>query len=138
MKISYPNILLLEASYLALLFIPTSIESSSLISFLLKEVTPYMGRRKKPSTQLHQALGMIVAAFLKEAAIRPEGYLFRSMGRDSFKDNGLTGRPVGYRPFRTVVDGLKEKGYLEVVTGFKESTNIHDQGVATRFRVTPK
>lgn len=138
MNLSKTNLLILEAGYLALLFIPTSIESSSLISFLLKEVTPYMGRRKKPSIQLHQALGMIVAAFLKEASIRPEGYLFRSMGRDSFKDNHLTDRPVGYRPFRTVVNGLKEKEYLEVVTGFKESTNIHDQGIATRFRATPK
>jgi hypothetical protein len=138
MPLTESNLLILEAGYLALLFIPTSIESSSLTSFLLKEVTPYMGRRKKPSIQLHQALEMIVAALLKEASIRPEGYLFRSMGRDSFKDKHLTDRPVGYRPFRTVVNGLKEKEYLEVVTGFKESTNIHDQGIATRFRATPK
>lgn len=97
-----------------------------------------MGRRKKPSDELHQALRMMVAALLKEASIRTDGYLFRSMGRDSFKNQGFTDCPVGYRPFKTVVDGLKGKGYLEVVTGFKESVNVHDRGIATRFRATPK
>ncbi|GAB7553896.1 hypothetical protein NRB_34060 [Novosphingobium sp. 11B] len=88
--------------------------------------------------QFHQTLGMIVAALLKEASIRPEGYLFRSMGRDSFKNNILTDSPVGYRPFKAAEIGLKKSGYLEVITGFKESTNIHDKGIATRFRATPK
>ena len=138
MSILNLNPLIIEAGYLSLLFIPTSIESSSLISFLLEEIAPDMGRRKKPSIQLHQTLGMIVAALLKEASIRPEGYLFRSMGRDSFKNNILTNSPVGYRPFKTAEIGLKKSGYLEVITGFKESTNIHDKGIATRFRATPK
>lgn len=135
---SLNNYLIKEAGYLAFIFYPNSIESNNLISFLIEESKPNKGRRLKPSYQFALALGMMVAALLKQASTKIDGYLFRAMSRDSFINKGLNDFPFGYRPFKDVVDGLKANGYLEVVTGFKESTNVHDNGIATRFRATEK
>ncbi|MFC0202923.1 hypothetical protein [Novosphingobium soli] len=135
---SQTSYLIQEAGYLAFIFKPNSVESTNLIFFLVEENKPNKGRRSKPSREFTLALGVMVAALLKQASVKIDGYLFRTMNRDSFIHKGLTDIPFGYRPFKAVVAGLKAKGYLEVVTGFKESTNIHDQGIATRFRATPK
>ena len=133
-----------EASYLSFSFYPISLNSKSLINKLVELAKPDMGKRKKVSPQFINAMELTIPALLRVACDDPNAFLYHSMSPKAFKagENGNGGdeiKPVGYYPFKAVVDGLSREGFLEVVTGWKECTAPKDsKGTATRFRATTK
>lgn len=130
-----------NAQRLTFLLNPISIESKTLISYLIEISKPDMGRRKKISSQFINAMELTVPMLLKAAGEDEGGYVFRSMATSRFNsktpgNKTVAGMSVGHQPFKAVVDGLQREGFLEVVIGFKKRTA--STGVATRFKATDK
>lgn len=119
-----------DAVHMNLRFQPFSPEAKELIYNIAKEVWIESGKRANaPTRGFAKAVGSIVAALLRGAK-RNYGYVYRQMGRDTFK-----GEEIGYRTFKETIDGLASLAFIKVVRGTGGGNLI---GTATRFRATDR
>lgn len=76
------------------------------------------------------AVGSIVGALLRSAFMDPKAWVYRPMGKDSFK-----GERIGRHQFKGVTDGMQSLGLLAVELGYRGGRY---KGRATRFRPKAK
>jgi hypothetical protein len=118
-----------EDVYLNLYVRPRSDEARRLCDRLAERLWGITRTGKHMTGGFRHATGSVIGAFLRSAAIDPEVYLYRMMGRDSFK-----GERVGYHPFKSITHGMECEGLLLIERGYRAGRY---KGQATRFRATP-
>lgn len=84
-----------------------------------------------PTKDFRIALQAFVADLLAIEADDKPGYAYHGMSPSAF-----TGGNVGYKPFRTMIQGMHEFRFIEREVGFKEHTNEGAKAQATRFKAT--
>lgn len=118
-----------QARYLNLRMEPASTEAIFLTKAVAAEISKVSeATRKSPSRAHLEAVGALCADLIKAGAHGVSSY--RPMGRSTF-----TGNRIGYRPFKSVVEGMKAAGLIAATEGFGGGKLT---GTATRFNATSK
>jgi hypothetical protein len=129
------------ATYASLRAHPTSEEAEVLVKTLATMVQDHAlatgtrkNKRKNTAGKLDYAVGAFLADLLRaygDDEPTPNPWVYRSMHAKSF-----TGASVKYRTFASLVDELKQLGFLQHVDGHE--VDPEDRGkFAARFRATP-
>jgi hypothetical protein len=129
------------ATYAALRAHPISEQAQALVSTLAGMLDNHAlatgarkNKRKSTAEKLDYAVGAFLADLLRaygDGEPEPNPWVYRSMHAKSFN-----GAAVSYRTFGSLVDGLKQLGFLQRVDGYK--VDSEDRGkFAARFRATP-
>lgn len=118
-----------NAKALNLCFRQSSGEAEDLVLSTVKAIAQRKrGKSGRIDRGLIVATGAIIADLLLSATKDRSSYRYRRMSRESF-----SGEPIGYRPFKRAIDGLRTAGMIEVLVGTGGGSEI---GIATRLRAT--
>lgn len=122
-----------KGKYLNLIHKPESEEAIDFISDLALQVITGTDRTYKPSPTFVLALGAFVAEVFGIIADEELFYGYHGMNPAAF----TKGR-VGYKPFRSVVQGMYEFRFIHYERGFKEHSGKDANAQASRFRATKR
>lgn len=116
-----------NARYLNLRMYPASDAAKELVDRFAQETWAQSSSTRKRASKSHiVASGAFIGDLLKAA--ESNGSCYRQMGRSSF-----SGKRIGYRALKKVVDGAKAAKLITVVEGVGGGALV---GEATRFRAT--
>jgi hypothetical protein len=122
---------------------PVSAEAEAIVATLTAMLSEHAlaskarkNKRDSTAEKLSYATGAFLADLLRpydHTDPKPSPWVYRSMHAKSF-----TNKPVTYRIFVSLIDGLKGLGLLQQVEGHKVSAEPEDTGkFGARFRATP-
>lgn len=121
-------------TYMALRGRPKSDTAEQAIKCLALALCRQASSTSRPTGKYKTALAAAVFDLLKAGSFDPVRACYRPMAAHDF-----TGNPVGYRPFRRVIDHLSGAGYIAVTKGQADPRAVTTkQGVVTRIRPTIK
>ncbi|QNE30754.1 hypothetical protein F1C10_01360 [Sphingomonas sp. NBWT7] len=122
-----------DGEYLSLINRPNTEISVDFIKQLSNKVITRTDKSYKPSTSFKAALGAFVSDLFRIVADQELSYGYHVMSPGAF-----TKEPVGYKPFRSVIQGMYEFRLIDYQRGFREHTGAGAKAQAARFRATDK
>ncbi|MCD2316386.1 hypothetical protein LQ954_09515 [Sphingomonas sp. IC-11] len=112
---------------------PKTEKAKRFISALAKHAIRGTDKTYNPSRSFETALGAFVAELLAIVADDEISYGYHVMNPAAFTKAG-----VGYKPFRSVVQGMYEFRLIEYQRGYREHTGSDAKAQAARFRATDR
>ena len=122
-----------KGSYLSFINEPRTAEAKRFISKLADHVIKGTEKIYKASASFKVALGAFVADLFAILADDEVSYGYHVMSPAAFTKAG-----VGYKPFRSVVQGMYEFRLIDYQRGFREHTGATAKAQAARFRASAK